>query len=123
MPSPELNGVCESYPWWTDRRTPSSNDFHTFMRDSESMDNDNWLRISVDTLLHTLLNIKFDRPDWVQRRWVSPLPLLASLGIVSFLPGSFDIPLTASFSSSLLVSSPPPLSQVLAHIVNTPFSL
>ncbi|KAF7335513.1 Glucan 1,3-beta-glucosidase [Mycena venus] len=59
-PTPQLNGVGKSYSWWTDRRTPFSNDFHTYTMEWT----DKWLRISVDTRLHTLLDMQFNEPFW-----------------------------------------------------------
>ncbi|KAJ6577945.1 concanavalin A-like lectin/glucanase domain-containing protein [Mycena capillaripes] len=59
-PSPQLNGVGKSYSWWTDRRTPFSNEFHTYTMEWT----DKWLRISVDTRLHTLLDLQFKEPFW-----------------------------------------------------------
>ncbi|KAF7335504.1 Glucan 1,3-beta-glucosidase [Mycena venus] len=58
--SPQLNGVSKSYSWWTDRRTPFSNDFHTYTIEWT----DKWLRISVDTRLHTLLGMQFNESFW-----------------------------------------------------------
>ncbi|KAF7335510.1 Glucan 1,3-beta-glucosidase [Mycena venus] len=62
-PTPRLNGVGKSYSWWTDRRTPVSNDFHTYTMEWT----DKWLRISLDTRLHTLLDMQFNEPFWQRR--------------------------------------------------------
>ncbi|KAF8656014.1 hypothetical protein AX16_002802 [Volvariella volvacea WC 439] len=57
-PSPQFNGASKSYSWWTDKRKSFSSDFHTYALEWTP----NFIRIYVDTRLHTLLDIKFDRP-------------------------------------------------------------
>ncbi|KAJ7077220.1 glycoside hydrolase family 16 protein [Mycena epipterygia] len=59
-PTPALNGVGHSYSWWTERRKSFTSGFHTYVLEWT----DEWLRISVDTRLHTLLDIKFNEPFW-----------------------------------------------------------
>ncbi|KAF8168622.1 concanavalin A-like lectin/glucanase domain-containing protein [Mycena galopus ATCC 62051] len=59
-PTPLLNAVSKTYSWWTDRRIPFSSKFHTYVLEWT----DTWLRISVDTRLHTLLDITFKPPFW-----------------------------------------------------------
>ncbi|KAJ7723832.1 glycoside hydrolase family 16 protein [Mycena maculata] len=61
-PSPALNGVGKSYSWWSSKRTPFSSDFHTYSLEWT----DQWLRISVDTRLHTLLDLQFNEPFWTR---------------------------------------------------------
>ncbi|KAJ6524269.1 glycoside hydrolase family 16 protein, partial [Mycena vulgaris] len=57
-PTPALNGVGHSYSWWTERRETFSSGFHTYTLEWT----DEWLRIYVDTRLHTLLDLKFNQP-------------------------------------------------------------
>ncbi|KAJ6492438.1 glycoside hydrolase family 16 protein [Mycena vitilis] len=59
-PTPTLNGVSKSYSWWTEKRTPFSDGFHTYTMEWT----EGWLRISVDTRLHTLLDMRFNEPFW-----------------------------------------------------------
>ncbi|KAJ7183584.1 glycoside hydrolase family 16 protein [Mycena filopes] len=61
-PTPELNGVGKSYSWWADKRTAFSEGFHTYAMEWT----EEWIRISVDTRLHTLLDLKFDQPFWTR---------------------------------------------------------
>ncbi|KAF7327341.1 Glucan 1,3-beta-glucosidase [Mycena kentingensis (nom. inval.)] len=57
-PNPALNSVGKSYSWWTERRKTFNTDFHTY-----SMEwTDKWIRLSVDTRLHTLLDFQFKQP-------------------------------------------------------------
>ncbi|KAJ7503343.1 hypothetical protein B0H11DRAFT_2357497 [Mycena galericulata] len=53
-----LNGVGHSYSWWTTRRDKFSSGFHTYALEWT----DQWIRISVDTRLHTLLDLPFSEP-------------------------------------------------------------
>ncbi|KAJ7505616.1 concanavalin A-like lectin/glucanase domain-containing protein [Mycena galericulata] len=57
-PTPSLNGVGHSYSWWTTRRDKFSSGFHTYALEWT----DQWIRISVDTRLHTLLDLPFSEP-------------------------------------------------------------
>ncbi|KAJ7234461.1 glycoside hydrolase family 16 protein, partial [Mycena rebaudengoi] len=57
-PNPQLNGVGHSYSWWQERRKLFSSDFHTYVMEWT----EEWLRIYVDTRLHTLLDMKFNEP-------------------------------------------------------------
>ncbi|KAJ7082933.1 glycoside hydrolase family 16 protein [Mycena belliarum] len=61
-PSPAFNGVGKSYSWWTERRETFSSGFHTYTLEWTS----DWLRIYVDTRLHTLLDLKFNEPFWTR---------------------------------------------------------
>ncbi|KAF7317248.1 Glucan 1,3-beta-glucosidase [Mycena chlorophos] len=55
-PIPTLNSVSKTYSWWTERRKTFSSDFHTYTMEWT----DSWIRLSVDTRLHTLLDLRFD---------------------------------------------------------------
>ncbi|KAF8824735.1 hypothetical protein HHX47_DHR7000447 [Lentinula edodes] len=57
-PSPQLNSVSKSYSWWSNKRVPFSNDFHTYALEWTT----SFIRIYVDTRLHTLLEYRFDEP-------------------------------------------------------------
>ncbi|KAF7293515.1 Glucan 1,3-beta-glucosidase [Mycena indigotica] len=57
-PIPVLNSVGKSYSWWTEKRKIFSSDFHTYTMEWT----DKWIRISVDTRLHTLLDLQFKEP-------------------------------------------------------------
>ncbi|ESK95838.1 glycoside hydrolase family 16 protein [Moniliophthora roreri MCA 2997] len=57
-PTPALNGVGKSYSWWSDKRKGFDEGFHTYVLEWTP----SWIRIYVDTRLHTLLEIKFDHP-------------------------------------------------------------
>ncbi|KAG5644402.1 hypothetical protein DXG03_008569 [Asterophora parasitica] len=57
-PALGLNGVSKSYSWWTDKRKKYSEDFHTYALEWT----EEFLRIYVDTRLHTLLDLRFNKP-------------------------------------------------------------
>ncbi|KAJ3855773.1 glucan 1,3-beta-glucosidase [Lentinula lateritia] len=57
-PSPQLNSVSKSYSWWSNKRVPFSSDFHTYALEWTT----SFIRIYVDTRLHTLLEYRFDEP-------------------------------------------------------------
>jgi hypothetical protein len=57
-PTPELNGVSKSYSWWSDKRIPFSRDYHTYVLEWTTR----FIRIYVDTRLHTLLEYQFNEP-------------------------------------------------------------
>ncbi|KAJ3760122.1 glycoside hydrolase family 16 protein [Lentinula raphanica] len=57
-PSPQLNSVSKSYSWWSNKRVPFSQDFHTYALEWTT----SFIRIYVDTRLHTLLEYRFDEP-------------------------------------------------------------
>ncbi|KAF5378367.1 hypothetical protein D9615_008740 [Tricholomella constricta] len=57
-PAPNLNGVSKTYSWWTDKRKKFSDDFHTYALEWT----EDFLRIYVDTRLHTLLDMRFNKP-------------------------------------------------------------
>ncbi|KAG6876940.1 hypothetical protein C0993_011854 [Termitomyces sp. T159_Od127] len=57
-PAEGLDGVDKSYSWWSDKRKPFSDGFHTYSLEWT----DSFLRISVDTRLHTLLDLRFNEP-------------------------------------------------------------
>ncbi|KAF8065368.1 concanavalin A-like lectin/glucanase domain-containing protein [Lyophyllum atratum] len=57
-PAPNLNGVSKSYSWWTDKRKKFSEGFHTYALEWT----EDFLRIYVDTRLHTLLDMRFNKP-------------------------------------------------------------
>ncbi|KAF7778415.1 CAZyme family GH16 [Agaricus bisporus var. burnettii] len=57
-PTQILNGVSKSYSWWQERRKSFGSEFRTYALEWT----DKWLRIYVDNRLHTLLDIKFDKP-------------------------------------------------------------
>ncbi|KAF9269047.1 concanavalin A-like lectin/glucanase [Marasmius fiardii PR-910] len=54
-PTPELNAVGKSYSWWSDKRVGYDEDFHTYVLEWT----EKWIRIYVDTRLHTLLEFRF----------------------------------------------------------------
>ena len=78
--SKQLNGVSKTYSWWTQRRKSFSSEFHTYAlewtEDFLCVSSSIFLspemtvyfsfftsrRIYVDTRLHTLLDLKFDKP-------------------------------------------------------------
>ncbi|KAG5722255.1 Beta-1,3-glucan-binding protein [Termitomyces sp. T112] len=57
-PAEGLDGVDKSFSWWTNKRKSFSDDFHTYSLEWT----DTFLRISVDTRLHTLLDMPFKEP-------------------------------------------------------------
>ncbi|KAF8236768.1 concanavalin A-like lectin/glucanase [Tricholoma matsutake] len=57
-PAPNLNGVSKSYSWWTERRRGFNQDFRTYVLEWTQ----DFLRIYVDTRLHTLLDMRFNQP-------------------------------------------------------------
>ncbi|PFH48494.1 glycoside hydrolase family 16 protein [Amanita thiersii Skay4041] len=59
-PTPQLDGVTRTYSWWTDKRKSFGSDFHTYALEWT----EDFLRIYVDSRLHTLLDIRFSKPFW-----------------------------------------------------------
>ncbi|KJA17901.1 glycoside hydrolase family 16 protein [Hypholoma sublateritium FD-334 SS-4] len=57
-PAPDLNGILKSSSWWTDKRKSFGADFHTYALEWTP----DFLRIYVDTRLHTLLDLQFNEP-------------------------------------------------------------
>jgi len=57
-PSPDLNGIAKTYSWWTDKRVPFSQEFHTYALEWTT----DFIRIYVDTRLHTLFQYRFNEP-------------------------------------------------------------
>ncbi|RDB22986.1 Beta-1,3-glucan-binding protein [Hypsizygus marmoreus] len=57
-PTPNLNGASKSYSWWTEKRRRFNEGFQTYALEWT----EDWLRIYVDTRLHTLLDIRFNKP-------------------------------------------------------------
>ncbi|EJD03316.1 concanavalin A-like lectin/glucanase [Fomitiporia mediterranea MF3/22] len=53
-----INAVDKTHGWFTGRRTDFSDDFHTFVLEWS----DTFLRSYVDTPLHPMFNIRFDKP-------------------------------------------------------------
>lgn len=57
-PFPWLNGVAKTYGWWSTRRTSYADDFHLYTLEWDA----DFVRISVDTRLHHMLQVSFDKP-------------------------------------------------------------
>ncbi|KAJ2921718.1 hypothetical protein H1R20_g15380, partial [Candolleomyces eurysporus] len=57
-PAPTLNGNPKTYSWWSNKRKSFADDFHTYALEWT----ENWLRIYVDSRLHTLLDLRFNKP-------------------------------------------------------------
>jgi hypothetical protein len=57
-PAPSLNGYSKSYSWWSDKRQSFGADFHTYALEWTT----EFLRIYIDTRLHTLLDLRFNQP-------------------------------------------------------------
>lgn len=57
-PAYNLNGISKSYSWWTERRRSFADDFRTYVLEWT----EDFLRIYVDTRLHTLLDMRFNKP-------------------------------------------------------------
>ncbi|KAJ7220344.1 glycoside hydrolase family 16 protein [Mycena pura] len=57
-PSVALNSVGKSFSYWGEKRKLFSSDFHTYAVEWT----DKWIRVSVDTRLHTLLDLQFNEP-------------------------------------------------------------
>ncbi|KAH6902702.1 glucan 1,3-beta-glucosidase [Coprinopsis sp. MPI-PUGE-AT-0042] len=69
-PANGLNGVDTTYSWWSDKRRSFGDGFHTYALEWTPK----FLRIYVDSRLHTLLDLRFDRPffsraDWPPTYW------------------------------------------------------
>ncbi|KAJ7598692.1 concanavalin A-like lectin/glucanase domain-containing protein [Mycena floridula] len=54
-PTALLNSVAKSYSWWSDKRTGFDEGFHTYRLEWTP----DFIRVSIDTRLHTLLDIPF----------------------------------------------------------------
>jgi len=57
-PTSYLNGISKSTSWWTEKRTSFASAFHTYVLEWTQ----DFLRIYVDTRLHTLLEFRFNQP-------------------------------------------------------------
>lgn len=57
-PTSYLNGISKSYSWWSEKRTSFASGFHTYALEWTQ----DFLRIYVDTRLHTLLDFRFNQP-------------------------------------------------------------
>jgi beta-glucanase (GH16 family) len=57
-PTEALNSVSKTYSWWSDRRQSFASEFHTYALEWT----DKFLRVYVDSRLHTLLDISFKKP-------------------------------------------------------------
>ncbi|KAK2464535.1 hypothetical protein APHAL10511_003442 [Amanita phalloides] len=57
-PTTALNSVSKTYSWWSDRRKSFGSEFHTYTMEWT----EKFLRIYVDSRLHTLLDISFNKP-------------------------------------------------------------
>jgi len=57
-PAQGLNGVEKTYSWWSNKRRGFERDFHTYVLEWTP----EFIRISVDTRLHTLLDLRFNKP-------------------------------------------------------------
>ncbi|KAH8835948.1 ectomycorrhiza-upregulated GH16 glucan endo-1,3-beta-glucosidase precursor [Flagelloscypha sp. PMI_526] len=57
-PSVEYNSVAKTYSWWSDKRHSFADDFHTYVLEWT----ETFMRIYVDTRVHTLLDIRFNKP-------------------------------------------------------------
>lgn len=55
-PTPDLNSAAKSYSWWSDKRQGFDEGFHIYRLEWD----ERFLRISIDTRLHTLLDISFN---------------------------------------------------------------
>jgi len=62
-PTAELNSVSKTYSWWSDRRKSFGSEFHTYALEWT----DKFLRVYVDSRLHTLLDISFAKQAFFQR--------------------------------------------------------
>lgn len=56
-PTPQLNSASKSYSWWSDKRTGFDEGFHVYRLEWD----ERFLRISIDTRLHTLLDLDFNK--------------------------------------------------------------
>ncbi|KAJ2915247.1 hypothetical protein MD484_g5163, partial [Candolleomyces efflorescens] len=57
-PAQTLNGNPKTYSWWSNKRKSFADDFHTYALEWT----EDWLRIYVDSRLHTLLDLRFNQP-------------------------------------------------------------
>lgn len=64
-PAPGLNGVDKSHSWWSDKRKSFGDDFHTYVLEWTPK----FLRIFVDSRLHTLLDLRFNKPFFDRAEW------------------------------------------------------
>jgi hypothetical protein len=59
-PTTLLNAVYKTYGWWTMRRNSYDQAFHTYSLEWT----EDWMRIYVDSRLHHLLDLRFNKPFW-----------------------------------------------------------
>ncbi|EAU80625.1 glucan 1,3-beta-glucosidase [Coprinopsis cinerea okayama7 len=64
-PAPGLNGVDKTYSWWSDKRKSFADEFHTYALEWTPK----FLRIYVDSRLHTLLDLRFNKPFFERAEW------------------------------------------------------
>lgn len=62
-PTPLLNSFAKSYSWWSDKRRGFDEGFHTYRLEWD----ERFIRMSIDTRLHTLLDISFSKEDFFTR--------------------------------------------------------
>jgi len=104
-PSPELNSVSKTYSWWSDTRTSFGSGFHTYALEWT----DKFLRIYVDSRLHTLLDLRltqpfFQRGDYPSVWWngSTPQPLAnpwANASVTNAAPFDQDFFLTMNVAA------------------------
>ncbi|TFK20537.1 concanavalin A-like lectin/glucanase [Coprinopsis marcescibilis] len=64
-PAPGLNGVENTYSWWSNKRESFGDKFHTYALEWTP----DFLRIYVDSRLQTLLDLRFDKPFFNRAKW------------------------------------------------------
>jgi len=57
IPGPSLDGASHAYSWWSERRSQFNTGFHTYALEWT----DTFMRVYVDTRLHTLLDLPFKK--------------------------------------------------------------
>lgn len=67
-----INAVAKTFGWFTGRRTDFSHEFHTYVLEWS----DTFLRTYVDTPLHKMFEVKFDKPFFER----GDFPLIAQNG-------------------------------------------
>jgi len=94
-PTTYLDGVSKSYSWWTEKRTSFASGFHTYVLEWTQ----DFLRIYVDTRLHTLLDFRFNQPFF--KRGDFPQIIFNGSGLAPlpnpWINGSYSTPFDQEF--------------------------
>jgi beta-glucanase (GH16 family) len=102
-PTSWLNAVHKTYGWWNMRRSGYDQDFHTYALEWT----EDWMRIYVDTRLHHMLDMRFNKPFWARGEFPAVVQ-----------NGSNTIALTDPWQAKATVTNAAPFDQQFYLIMN-----